>query len=133
MAKLPARKQSKDLALLQGPTADGEGARIIRFRDGNFSAGEVRPIKEGQALNSQELLRLRPVNGAPAVCEVEVVHHQAKVQTTRSGPAQVATDTYRRNWNQVFADRNDERSPDRDAAPSDNAGRTGAHCDWSLN
>ncbi|MDD9940470.1 MAG: hypothetical protein OXU20_05345 [Myxococcales bacterium] len=104
----PGSQRSRDLAFVHGPTEDGEGARIIRCRDGELLAGEVRPLKEGQAVNEQTLVRLRPVEPSSPVCEVEVVHDPAEAQGAqkarhRAGPAQVATDTYRRNWQQVFA------------------------------
>lgn len=110
MAKSPEERESKDLALLQGPTEDGEGAKILRFRDGNVSAGELRPVKEGQPLHSQELLRLRPVEGTPALCEVEVLHEAPKSRQ-HGGPARIATAAYRRNWNQVFAKAPDSEEP----------------------
>lgn len=142
MAKSPAGKKPKDVALLQGPTEDGEGARIVRFRDGVVSAGEVRPVKEGQSLNQQELLRLTPLKGAPALCEVEVLHEPAPSKG-KSGPAQVATDTYRRNWSQIFEQSEGERVSSQ-GEPQASAGdsrrrspkakpRTAGKHDWTLN
>ena len=56
----------KDVALLHGPTEDGEGARVLRLKDGELYAGEVRPVREGQPVNEHELVRLRPIEGRPA-------------------------------------------------------------------
>lgn len=142
MSKSPREEKGKDLALLQGPTEDGEGARILRFRDGNISAGELRPLKDGQPIHSQELLRLRPVEGAPALCEVEVMH-DLKPSRSHGGPARVANAAYRRNWQNVFArkDADDEGeqnalgATEHDTAPvpRTNRPRPAADKDWSLN
>lgn len=131
MAKSPSGKKSKDVAVLQGPTEDGEGARIIRFRDGTVSAGEVRPMKEGQALNQQELLRLKPMKNDPAICEVEVLHEPTR-RKSKAGPAQVATDTYRRNWSQVFGKRGDAAKPDEPSKAAPSKAAAGKQ-DWSMN
>lgn len=34
-----------DLVVLHGPTKDGEGAEVIRLREGRLELGEVRPLK----------------------------------------------------------------------------------------
>lgn len=98
----PDPKKAKDIALVHGPTEDGEGAKILRYRDGELSAGEVRPLREGQSIHDRELVRLKPVAGGP-VCEVEVVHTTADRSRQGSGPARVSNDAYRRNWSQVFS------------------------------
>ena len=105
-----SKRGSRDVALLYAPTEDGKGARILRSRDGNIEAGEVRPAKEGQPLQGGELVKLAPRPDAPCVCDVEVLHdgsgraaeatQPAPAPTGR--PAQVATDDYRVNWDRVF-------------------------------
>ena len=106
MTKKRARTVPKDIALVHGPTEDGAGARVLRFKDGEVYAGEVRPVREGQPIADQELVRLKPMAGRAPLCEVEVVHEgkpaPAAEKGKSTGPAQVATDTYRRNWNTVF-------------------------------
>lgn len=102
----------RDIALLHGPTEDGQGARLLRFREGSVQAGELRPVREGQPLGAGELVRLKPLHHQLPVCEVEVLHAPAKQAPedapdpaqTRSGtgPARVSTRRYRRNWNAVF-------------------------------
>jgi hypothetical protein len=100
------KRGSRDVALLYAPTDDGKGARILRSRDGNLEAGEVRPIKDGQPLQGGELVRLEPRTDAPCVCDVHVLHEAPRAAATSpaapSGPAQVATDDYRLNWDRVF-------------------------------
>ena len=109
----------RDVALLYAPTDDGKGARILRARDGNIEAGEVRPAKDGQPLQGAELVRLEPRPDAPCVCDVHVLHQAEKrdasvpsvtpaVEPT-GRPAQVATDDYRLNWDRVFGGKRAKR------------------------
>src|SRR5262245_45208450 len=103
MKKKRARPVPKDIALLHGPTEDGEGARLLRFKGGELYAGEVRPVREGQPLTDQEVVRLKPMPGQLPLCEVEVVHEGKSPDRPKgTGPAQVATESYRRNWSAVF-------------------------------
>jgi hypothetical protein len=103
------KRGPRDVALLYAPTDDGKGARILRSRDGNLEAGEVRPVKEGQSLQGGELVRLEPRPDAPCICDVQVLHEGARpngegdaTPESTGRPAQVATDDYRMNWDRVF-------------------------------
>ena len=106
------KRGARDVALLYAPTDDGKGARILRARDGNLEAGEVRPAKDGQPLQGAELVRLEPRSDAPCVCDVHVLHearkHDAPAPSpppaleSAGRPAQVATEDYRLNWDRVF-------------------------------
>lgn len=126
-----SKRGSRDVALLYAPTDDGKGARILRSRDGNIEAGEVRPAKDGQPLQGGELVRLEPRADAPCVCDVQVLHEARRdasapssaasvgPETERTGsevgprpptgrPAQVATHDYRLNWDRVFGAKRDK-------------------------
>ena len=97
----------KDIALLHGPTEDGEGARLLRLRNGELYAGEVRPAREGQAIDQHEVVRLKQLGPDPRLCEVEVLHApparpEGAPHRRAHGPARVATDSYRRNWGEIF-------------------------------
>jgi hypothetical protein len=123
MAKPKPRKPKppQDVAILHGPTEDGEGARVLRLKHGTLYAGEVRPVREGQSVEQHELVRLRPLQEDSPVCEVEVLHdpNAAANQKRRGqGPARVANDSYRKNWNAVFGAHKPKRA------------RT---TDWSVN
>lgn len=96
-----ARALPQDVALVSGPTEDGQGARVLRFKEGAVFAGEVRPVREGQPIEHHELVRLRPLHERVPLCEVEVLHAPA-ASGRGNGPARVATDSYRRNWGAVF-------------------------------
>jgi hypothetical protein len=108
----PRKTPGKDLALVAGPTADGEGAQVLRLRDGTLSAGELRPMREGQDLRARELVRLQPVEGHERAFEVEVLQEAttpdaADVAARSAGPARVSNPGYRRNYDRVFGARPD--------------------------
>jgi hypothetical protein len=114
---------SQDIAFLHSPTEDGQGARILRLRKGKVEAAEVRPARDGQPLNSQELVRLHPRENTPRVCDVEVLHdsrEDADASPEPNGPARVSSKNYRDNWDRIFAGEGSEA----DGAPGDA---------WNLN
>lgn len=98
----------RDVALIHGVTPDGEGLQILRARDNRLELGAIRPLREGVPITG-EVVTLRPRPDQPALCDVEV-HVKAAPQAAandrqeppRSGPAQVATDEYRSNWDTIW-------------------------------
>lgn len=102
MRKL-SHKRKQDVALLYAPTDDEKGARFLRVRKGELQAGEMRPLAHGQSLCGQELVRMRQRKELPMLFDVEVVHPAEAPMRDTQGPAQVATDRYRRNWEETFA------------------------------
>lgn len=134
------KQAPKDIAILSGPTEDGQGARVVRIRDGGeVSAGEIRPVREGEPIHQSELVRLHPLDANKRVCAVEVLHAPAastsltsptssantatpdkrdtEPESKRSaGPVRVSNEKYRQNWNVIFGSKD---------SPSDG--------DWSLN
>ena len=101
-------EQDSDVVYVHSPTDDGDGLRVVRARHGKVEMGEVRPIAEGKPLTG-EIVSLRPREGSPRVCDVTVEY--AKTDGTKpegatasaaKGPAQVATTTYRDNWESIF-------------------------------
>jgi hypothetical protein len=117
-AKRPA---PKDIAIVSGPTEDGQGARVLRIREGDVSAGEIRPVREGEPINHAEVVRLHPLDAGQRVCEIEVLHApktgdevdgkahtsaKPTKTTTSSGPARVSNAKYRKNWSAIFGDAN---------------------------
>jgi len=108
-----ATAASTDVALIHGVTPDGEGLQIIRARGDRLELGAVRPLREGAPI-SGEVVTLRPRASFPALCDVETHFKPARtaddrpeptppVASARSGPAQVATDEYRRNWDAIWS------------------------------
>jgi hypothetical protein len=113
-----AGPSSPDVALIHGVTPDG-GFQILRARDNRLELGAVRPLKEGVPING-EVVKLRPRENCPVLCDVEVQLKApelpsdraarqlspasgAEASHARSGPAQVATDEYRKNWDVIWS------------------------------
>lgn len=93
-------------------TEDGQGVEIIRKRGDRLEAGTVRKLEAGKPIHG-EVVRLRPRPQAPLVCDVDVEFDGASREGSRkdvleptlaanSGPAQVATESYRKNWDAVY-------------------------------
>jgi hypothetical protein len=96
----------KDLALIHGRTADGAGLRIIRRREDRIELGAIRPLQEGVPI-AGEVVSLTPRPEFPLLCDVKVElpanAPEADVAApSRHGPAQVATDQYRENWDRIW-------------------------------
>ena len=102
-----------DVVLVHGITPDRKGLQVIRHRDDQFEAGAVHPLEHGKPIHG-EVVRLRPRPSCPLVCDVEVALPapkaeptddvaEAAVDSTRRGPAQVASDRYRANWDAIWS------------------------------
>lgn len=100
------------MALIHGVTPDGEGLKILRARGDRVELGAVRPLREGAPITG-EVVTLRPRANFPALCDVESHFKPAEAGSDRqepaapavvqrTGPAQVATDDYRRNWDAIW-------------------------------
>ncbi len=84
----------------------------MRARGDRLELGAVRPLREGVPITG-EVVTLRPRPSFPALCDVET-HFEPAAQNNdrkelaaeavvqRTGPAQVATDEYRRNWDAIW-------------------------------
>jgi hypothetical protein len=115
-----------DVVLIRGVTEDGKGLEVLRARDERLEIGQVRPLEEGKPL-AGDVVRLRPRPEAPFLCDVETqvrvpsVHtekrtrpspERAPLAETRrsSGPPQVASDAYRKNWDAIWSARDKKPS-----------------------
>jgi len=99
-------KPAKDVVLLGPPTADGDGVHVIRAREERIETGELRNVVEGKPITG-ELVSLKPRKDNPRICDVTdsfKAPAEAKAEKGK-GPAQVATQAYRDNWEGVFASR----------------------------
>ena len=108
----PASAEKVDVALIHGRTEDGEGLKVIRRRDDRIELAHVRPLKEGRPIDG-EVVRMSPRPEFPLLCDVKTelaAPTRARAVERRGGPPQVASDTYRRNWDAIFL---------RDDAPSE--------------
>jgi hypothetical protein len=95
--------------LIQGVAEDGAMA-VLRARNNQVEAGVMRSVKPGEPV-SGELLKLKPRPECPLVCDVEASIPEGTLNATggsdrapeHGGPAQVATPTYRANWDAIWA------------------------------
>jgi len=98
--------KSPDIALIHGKTADGEGLRILRKRENRLELGDVRPLKHGTPIVG-EVVSLTSRPEFPLLCDVKVELPASATASdvaapSRHGPAQVATDRYRENWDRIW-------------------------------
>jgi hypothetical protein len=114
-AATPAAAPSQDVALVHRVTPDGT-VHVIRRRGDQLEAGALAPVREGVPIQG-EVLSLRPRENCPLLCDVDVLYtppaapspkpapQQAAPRPAqrRKGPAQVATDVYRDNWDSIWA------------------------------
>jgi len=111
-AASPAASASpSDVALVHRVTPDGT-VHVIRRRGDQLEAGALQPLREGAPIQG-EVLSLRPRENCPMLCDVDVLYTPPAVAkptappaahpARRKGPAQVATDEYRDNWDSIWS------------------------------
>jgi hypothetical protein len=106
----------KDVVLIHGTSPDGKGLAVLRHRDNRLERGLVMPIEQGKPIVG-EVVTLKPRREFPLICDVKVEYNPSNdhddVATDRrslgKGPGQVATDTYRTNWDRTFQSRTSSR------------------------
>jgi hypothetical protein len=115
----------EDVVFVHSPAPGGEGYRVIRKRDDALEVGEIRSVQEGKPLQG-DLVKLTPRKEHDRLFDVEVVVSReelgakgrealasGKAPPPRGhvGPAQVATDAYRANWEAIFGRREEPKLP----------------------
>jgi hypothetical protein len=99
--------RARDVALVIDRTEDRGGYRILRRRhpDSEVELGTIRPLEEGRPI-SGEVVSLRPRQDVPFAfdvkTELEASPSSAHRRFTEDGPAQIATDEYRRGWDAIW-------------------------------
>jgi hypothetical protein len=105
----------RDAILIHGVSEDGESMAVLRAREDRLEAGVLRTVKPGKPVEG-ELLKLTPRPEFPLVCDVEVQLPAgtinaaggsdqvdgASMRDGRGRPAQVATESYRENWDAIW-------------------------------
>lgn len=100
---------SKDAILIHGVSEDGAKMAVLRAREDRVEAGIISAVKEGEPVTG-ELIKLTPRPEFPLVCDVETQLPRGAInatggsdtRATRGGPAQVATEAYRENWDAIW-------------------------------
>lgn len=98
-----------DVALVHRVTPDG-AVHVIRRRGDQLEAGALQPLRESAPIVG-EVVSLRPRENFPLLCDVETIYKppvapapsSAAAPSRRKGPAQVATDVYRDNWDSIWS------------------------------
>jgi hypothetical protein len=97
----------RDTVLIHGVSEDGQKLAVLRTREDRVEAGVISKLKEGEPMHG-ELVRLTPRADFPLLCDVEVELSSASAQAaerpklSHGGPAQVATPSYRTNWDAIW-------------------------------
>jgi hypothetical protein len=101
----PAPPPKPDVVFVHGPAEGGEGYRVIRKRDQTIEVGEIRPVQEGKPLHG-DLVKLTPRKEHDRLFDVEVLVSREETKQPaalgHAGPAQVASNAYRANWDAIF-------------------------------
>lgn len=108
-------RDDSDLALIHGRTPDGTGLRVIRKRRERIELAQIRPLEQGVPITG-EVVTLTPRPEFPLLCNVKTeleAPPPADVATrpAHGGPAQVATDRYRENWDRIWQRRREPELP----------------------
>lgn len=103
-AKSSSEGGTRDVVLLGPKTADGDGVHVLRARDTGIETGELRNVTESKPITG-ELVTLQPRKDNPRICDVTESFQPNTLPARGKGPAQVATQAYRDNWDEVFASR----------------------------
>ncbi|WP_437338028.1 hypothetical protein WME98_41045 [Sorangium sp. So ce296] len=105
----PAPPANQDVVFIHSPVEQGEGFRVIRSREDRLEIGELRPTEHGRPLTG-ELVKLTQRSEHARLFDVEVLlPAPGGADAPRSGPAQVATDAYRANWEAIFGPREENK------------------------
>lgn len=105
---LPTPAPTSDVVLVHGVTEDGGGLEVLRAREQRVERGALRPLERGRPIHG-DVVRLRRREGQPLLFDVDTVldapqHESAAGPGARAtkGPAQVATERYRDNWDRIW-------------------------------
>ena len=91
----------RDVAAVCGK--DERGVHILRRRseEGPIEAAIVQPLEEGKPITG-EVISLEQRDDLPFLFDVTTELAVAAPERSGSGPAQVATDSYRRGWDAIW-------------------------------
>jgi hypothetical protein len=99
-------RKIRDVAMIVDRTEDNEGFQILRRRNERapVELGTMRPLREGKPIDG-EVVSLRQRADLPFLYDVKTELADDSRRATSDGPAQVATDEYRRGWDAIWGRR----------------------------
>jgi hypothetical protein len=104
----PSPPKEQDVVMIHSPTDEGDGYNVLRLRESAVEVGQIRSLREGAPVHG-EVVKLVPRTEHERLFDVEVLVEGPKKPEAeargRTGPAQVATDRYRANWDAIFGER----------------------------
>ncbi len=103
MSKRPKESTKEDVVVVVGKATDGPGVQVLRKRQEEVTLAEIRPMKDGTPIQG-EVVRLHPRREENNVFDVESVYvPPAAEKPAGTGPAKVASDSYREGWDRIFS------------------------------
>jgi hypothetical protein len=104
MADSDAPPPNDDVLFVHSANEEGNGLRVIRKRTDRIELGELRNVEEGKPITG-DLVKLHKRAESDRLFNVETVlardEHTPKLAAGH-GPAQIATNRYRKNWDDIF-------------------------------
>ena len=94
--------KKRDVLFVRGRSSKSGAYRVLRAREDRVELGEMSDLKEGEPIRG-EVVKLKPREEHPQLFDVDVVvPREEGTAGERSGPAQVASEAYRRNFDAIF-------------------------------
>ncbi|MBI5546139.1 MAG: hypothetical protein HY901_19785 [Deltaproteobacteria bacterium] len=102
-SKSPKKKKKTDLLFVHGRNPKSDALRVIRAREDRIELGEMSDLKEGEPVRG-EVVKLNPRKEHPQLFDVDVVlpREETSAAPAHAGPARVASEAYRDNFDRVF-------------------------------
>ena len=96
-----------DVAMVLDRTEDADGYRVVRHRaaENRIEFGTMRPLKEGRPIDGEVIsLQQRKDHQFLYDVKTELPDPSPERRMTSDGPAQIASDDYRRGWDAIWGD-----------------------------
>ncbi|HEY0709631.1 MAG TPA: hypothetical protein VGG33_22660 [Polyangia bacterium] len=94
-----------DVAMVLDRTEDSDGYRVLRHRaaENRIELGTLRPLKEGRPIDGEVIsLQQREDHAFLYDVKTELADPSPARRLTSDGPAQIATEEYRRGWDAIW-------------------------------
>lgn len=110
-------RRDSDVVLVHGVDERRNELHVLRSRDDAVEAGIVRPAEPGKPVHG-DLVKLKPRQEFPLLCDVEVIVPDPERKPRRAppldhaGPPRVSSEAYRQGWEAVFGRKPAPDDPD---------------------